>query len=207
MGLYSNLKRGLASLVHPGAESSGKLGISKALGIYYPVAVVGLILALIVSYGYSYAYHTAPTGYFSGSYGHAILLVALYLVLMPIGIFIDAAIYHIVGKYFLNAWKGDYPKSFAAYTFGILPFVSLYWLAQVPLLKIPITLLIAVWSVVMIVIAFASQHKIRRVDAAVVVMVTFIAALVIVFLIISAVAYSTLSPLGGGLGAPMIPVG
>lgn len=202
MGLYSNLKRGLASLVHPGAESSGKLGISKALGIYYPVAVVGLILALIVSYGYSYTYHTASTRYFSGSYGHAILLVALYLVLVPIGIFIDAAIYHIVGKHFLNAWKGDYSKSFAAYTFGVLPFVSLYWLAQVPLLRIPITLIIAVWSIIMIVISFASQHKIRRVDAAVVVFITFIAALAIALIIVGAIASSTLPLLGSGLGAP-----
>ena len=198
MGLYANLKRGLVSLVHPGAESSGKVGISKALSIYYPVAVVGLVLALIVSYGYSYAYHTMPTGYFNDSYGHAILLVALYLVLIPISIFIDAAIYHIIGKHFLNAWKGDYQKSFAAYMFGVLPFVSLYWLAQVPIIRIPVTLIIAAWSVVMIVISFASQHKIKRVEAAVVVLVTLIAALTIVFLIMIIFAYST---------PPMVPLG
>lgn len=193
MGLFDNFRRALSSLIHPGAESSGKIGIGKALSIYYPVAVLGLVLALIVYYAYSSA-----TSTFIGSYSHAILLAAIYLILVPIGIFIDAAIYHLVGKHFLRAWKGDYSKTFAAYTFAVIPFASLYWIAQVPALRIPTAAIIGLWSIVMLVVAVASQHKIRRTDAAVVGIVTAVIALIVTFLLFAIAVVSTaplLSPL------------
>jgi hypothetical protein len=205
MGLYDNMKRGFMSLIHPGEESSGKISIPKALSIYYPVAVIGLILALVM--GYLSMSHSTALNY-SGSYVKTtILLAAIYLIIIPIGIFIDAAIYHLIGKYLLKAWRGDYSKSFAAYTFVVIPFLSLYWIGEVPVLKIPITGIIAVWSIIMVVIAFASQHKINRTESAVVMIVTMCILLTMAFIVLGFITATALAPLSGGLGSPMAPIG
>ncbi len=178
MGIYENIKRGISSLMHPSLASKGDLSISKSLSIYYPIAIISLILAIIVNY--AYRSYRSGAAYANVSIAmHPIVLAVIYLVAIPLSIFIDAAIYQIVGKHFLNAWKGAYSKTFTAYTFAIMPFLALYWIAQIPILIIPLDMLIAIWSMVILVIAIATQHKIKRTDAA----ITFITAVAFMFII------------------------
>lgn len=205
MGIYENITRGISSLTHPSSEGSKSLRISESLLIYYPIALISLILAIIVNY--AYRSYSGATTYMHGFVAmHPIALAIVYLVAIPIGIFIDAAIYQLVGKYFLNAFKGAYSKTFAAYTFAIMPFLALYWIAQIPILIIPLDMLIAIWSMVILVIAIAAQHKIKRTDAVITVITAFALMCIIACFVFFGLALSSLPLIAGHYGAgAMVP--
>ncbi len=172
MGLGEDIKRGYRLLIYPGNETKQAFSLGKALAFYYELTAIPFVLFVIL-------------GYIAGSLGMATRLVPFYsslsfvgllpaLVLAaifyfwivePIGLFINATIYQLVGKNFLKVWNGNYEKTFTAAVFGSLPTVLFYWLVTIPIVNALYIGIMSVWSLIVAVIALANQQKIRRIEA------------------------------------------
>ncbi|MCL4382082.1 YIP1 family protein [Candidatus Marsarchaeota archaeon] len=189
---------GFKTLFSPGKESSRKIDLVSAMKMYYSVAAFGFVVAVLVSV--LVHYYGGGLGIFHSSlynlssilpgipYLHAVLYIimmaVLFFLLIPIGLFINAAIYHAVGKFFLKAWNGGYEKTFVAVVFGEMPALFLFWLMLLPFVKLFAVALICVWEFVILTIALASQHKVDRVKSFAALLATLFIIVAIALLVI-----------------------
>ncbi len=196
--------KGVRSIFHPGKETSASLDIWGSLKIYYSVAIISIVLTAIAIGIMSIAgVHAGPA--FSGSAGIASMLSASLplislisaaigiFIAVPILLFIMAIIYQLIGKNFLNSWKGGYERTFAATMFGVLPAIFFYWAISIPLIGIAIAFILGIWDFVVLAIALSSQHKIDRTKSVVVLLVSAIFSVLLVMLIIMFSAISAFS--------------
>jgi hypothetical protein len=108
----------------------------------------------------------------------AIVLGLVYFwVLVPISIFINAFIYQLVGYNLLKIFDKNYDRSFAAVMFAELPMMLLYWVVAIPIVGIAALVVLSVWSMVVLIVSLAAQHKVKRTDA----VVAILAAMLLVF--------------------------
>lgn len=163
------------SILSPGKYSSKNFDVGSALSLYYKLSIIPILLSFLVGLLVAHAYPSATHAFvplftmFSIFAGASIAVIASTLIVLwaivPIGIFINAFIYHMFGKYFLKTFKFKYGKTFAGATFGIFPLLFLYWLLFVPKLSIVVLPIIGVWEFVVLVIAVSSQQKISRLQS------------------------------------------
>ncbi|MEM3205273.1 MAG: hypothetical protein QXV17_00755 [Candidatus Micrarchaeaceae archaeon] len=194
--ILENIRRGANSLFCPEKSATGKLSISSSLKIYYPIAVISTIIYIALAFLLHFA-GVVPGGFLGNYYGmmgylpgfgagsilgKAIGFVLFALVLIPIGIFINAAIYHAVGKYLLRAFNGTYEKTFAAAMFGEMPLILFYWLTALPVAGIIFVGIFSVWGIIVFIIALAAQQKTTRVSSAVVLFATVFIAVILAML-------------------------
>ena len=172
------------------------------------VAIIFIIIgAAMISLGISSYGSTLFGGnavFLAGLGAAAIVLGLVYFwVLVPISIFINAFIYQLVGYNLLKVFDKNYERSFAAVMFAQLPMMLLYWVVAIPVVGIAALIVLSVWSVVVLIVSLASQHKIKRTDA----VVAILAAMLLVFAltaVIFAFTYffaSTAFLSGAGVGA------
>ncbi len=215
MGFVDRLKKGFSLLFNPSRDAKGNYSIGKSLKFYYSVAVLAAIFAAIVFTAAHFAgVPVASNPFLSGAFGASasiyigLLFIALMLfVLVPIGMFIDAALYHLVGKFFLNTFKGAYEKTFAAVTAATAPIMLLFWLLYIPIVGMAFAVLIGIWELVLVVIALSVQHRTTRVNAVVVMLVTLVASLLIAWAFAALgmlVLYNSTLTTGGLLGPGMM---
>ncbi len=189
----------------PEKESKRQLDLGSALRLYYSLAVLPFVAYLVV--GGIAAMFGARAGISPGSPLNSVLDVAakisfvsvfwggilLFFILIPIGIAIDALIYQIIAKIFLNAWKGNYERTFTALVYGVLPVLMLLWLSFVPIINAIYIIIAPVWALVVFIIALSVQQKIRRLDALLIVIVKSILVIAVLALlgisIVATVAY------------------
>ncbi len=205
-------KFGLRMLWRPGDTAKRQRSVRDSLLFYYYFSLVPLLLYVAAGYVfYHYLGATAIVNFMPMmrafmrlpvGFGPALLVdaVVLFWILTPIGIAIDAFLYQLVGRRLLNAWKGDYSKTFTALMYAVLPQTALYWLFAIPIVNILALPIIATWAIVVLVIALAAQQRIRRTDAAIVVATTAGLALLVVFLLMAGLFLAVL----GGYGQSMV---
>jgi len=120
--------------------------------------------------------------------GLNVLLVGFALVyfwlLVPIGFFINSAIYQLVGKHFLRLFKEDYERTFTAMVFGSMPLLLLFWLFVVPGVNLLAFIVLPVWAFVVEVIALSSQQRITRLQSIGAMAVMAALALLVVLLVV-----------------------
>ncbi len=176
MGFVDRLKKGFSMLFNPSGDAKGNYSIGKSLKFYYTVAILSAIFAAIV---FSVAYFAGASAtsitLLMGAHGSlyiGLLLIALMLfVFIPIGIFIDSAIYQLVGRFFLKTFKSTYEKTFAAVAGAITPVTLLFWLLYIPFVGLGFAVLIGVWEFVLLVITLSVQQRTTRVSVAVTLLV------------------------------------
>ncbi|EQD48774.1 conserved hypothetical protein, membrane [mine drainage metagenome] len=202
------LMKGIRSIFHPGRETSGSLDIWGSLKIYYSVAIISIILTAIVTGIMAMAGIYPSNGISPYSAGIASLLPASIstisivsavigmLVVVPILLFIMAIIYQLIGRNFLNAWKGSYEKTFAAAMFGVLPAILFYWAMSIPIAGIVLAFIFSIWDFVVLTIALSSQHKIERTKSIIVVLVGAIFSITLAMLIMMFFAVGFFSAVG-----------
>jgi len=189
MGFEKELRHAWEALWHPSHAGKRKLGIEGALKYYYSVAVVGFVLYLIIGYMKIWsgvAVHTylstmlgLHTGYIA-LFAYAILF---FFVLGPISLFIDSALYHVVGKKFLKEWHGDYSKTFTATALAITPAILLAWFSFAPYINSVLLLIAAIWALVILVITLSEQQNVTRTTAVIGILVTAVLAILVFFVI------------------------
>jgi hypothetical protein len=192
MGFVKNVKLGWNVYFHPSLVSKTKIGVGDALKFYYqntiiPVIIFAVIGALMISIGISSYGSTLFGGNasFLAGFGAAAIVLGLvyFWILVPVSIFIDAFIYQLVGYNLLKVFDKNYERSFAAVMFAELPMTLLYWVVAIPVVGILALVVLSVWSIVVLIVSLATQHKVKRTDAVVVIL----AAMLILFALMAVV--------------------
>ncbi len=193
MGFGSDLGFALRVIIAPGKNAKKALTVGSALKIYYEASIVPLLFAIFIGVLLLDAGIQNITVPLIGSFAvfgmQAALALAIIIsmwVLVPIGLFINAFFYQIIGKRVLNAWNGAYEKTFAASMFGVLPQTMLYWLLAIPILSIIALAIIFVWNFIVLIIGLAVQQKTSRVNAFVAILATVISVMAIAMILIFA---------------------
>ncbi len=195
MGYGADLRRAWNLLWNPGKESKASMNISKALKFYYEIGVLGMVLywivgTLLIGAGLTIGSYYLPMMPYKPLISYIVFPLLVFsgifyfLILIPIGIAIDALLYHIVGKYLLNAWNGNYDRTFAAVTFSEMPMVLFFWLVLIPFVRILVAIF-AFWQVVILIIALATQQKTTRTNAFTAILATLILALLFAFMVMA----------------------
>ena len=206
-------------MLTPGKAAKKVHTLGEALKLYYIISVIPFILYLVFGLALSAYVGVAAFNYLpiisapglTSTLSIAVVssAILLFFILVPIGIAIDAFIFQLVGRFFLNAWKGQYPKTFTAVTFSVLPVVFFYWFLLLPGLNALYIIVVPIWAMVLLVISLASQQGITRLNSALVVFITTAIKLLFVFL----VATSVFAFLGSivatlaGIYSPALPFG
>jgi hypothetical protein len=163
--------------------------VEGALKYYYSIAVVGFIAYLVIGYLKIWsgtAVHTYLSTLLGVHTGYAALLayaILFFFVLGPISIFIDAALYQLVGRRFLKEWKGEYSKTFAAVTMAITPAILLAWFSFAPYVNSLLLLIVAIWALIVLVITLSEQQNVTRVTAIVGILVTAVLVILVFFVL------------------------
>ncbi len=192
--------KGVMAVFHPGKETTVNLDLWGSLKVYYSMAILSIVLAAIAIAVMS------ALGIYSGGglnpFGRSIAammpvsipivsivsaIIGIF-VAVPIILFIVAIVYQLIGKNFLNAWRGGYEKTFAAVMFSLMPTLLFYWAISIPVIGIFLAFIFGIWSFVVLVIALSSQHRIERSKSVIVVLVgeIFSIALVLILMMVFA---------------------
>ncbi|MCL5112485.1 MAG: hypothetical protein M1500_02105 [Candidatus Marsarchaeota archaeon] len=179
MSYVDNMHRALDALLHPGKATKKSMGIVEALKFYYTIMIIPLILGIIISI----VLNTSDIGI---GVAAVVGILLTFIVFFPLGILVDAGIYHlIIGKLF-KLYKGNYAKPVSAFTYAIMPSVLIYWLvgpltasngflgrfsAVTPsigaayLFGAILSVIFGIWSIVVMIIALSNQLSISRLKA------------------------------------------
>ena len=203
----------------PGKTSKKPMKVGEVLRLYYTLSIVPFVLyivfgVLLSAYFGSSAANYLPTisaGGLTTSLSLYIIssAILLFFVIVPIGIAIDTAIYQLIGRFFLNAWKGDYHKTFTALTYSVLPVMFFYWLLLLPVLNGLYLIIFPIWSIVILIISLSVQQKLTRLNAALVTIVTgVLTSLFVVLVATSVLAFvGTILTSLAGVYLPGVPLG
>ncbi len=201
MGMVDDIRLWWNIITNPGKYAGKQMSIGSALKLYYEASIIPLILSLIV--GLPIASHGMSLMPFTSIFISSGVMLALVLsiivslwIIIPIFIFINAFIYHLIGKYVLNAWGKEYNKTFVATLFGALPQLLLYWLLAIPVIDIFAIIVIFVWGAIVLIASLALQQKTTRVNAFVTLIASGFFTLIIAMILIS-LLYLQAAPIAG----------
>lgn len=169
--MFDDTKRAFGIITHPG-RATATMSVGKALGFYYRASVLPLIAAIVVGFVVGY-FAGGLLGSIFGSFGTllgsaagafggllvAVLAVIYLLIIVPVAMLIDAAIYQLFAKIIFKVWKGTFDKTFTAVTYGIMPILLFFWIAFIPIVDMLLVVL-AFWSIVVLIISLGKQHGI-----------------------------------------------
>ena len=222
----SGLKKAWDIILHPGSTSKTMNGIGDALAFYYSAAILPTIAAVIVaaifglavgSFGYSLIGRLLP-----GAGVAAVLITTLaaigvalayLLVLIPVSMIINAAIYQLFAKRIFDIWRKPFKYTMTAVLYGTLPVMMFVWLAFIPVVGSFIPLIFGIWGLIVLIISMARQQGISGARAFGGILLSAVIVSIIVFVItlavvaVASVALSGLSGHGGvTLSSSCIPV-
>jgi hypothetical protein len=196
-----------ATVWDPERNVKRQLDFFGALKLYYTLAffafvayaVIGSIAVALGTYAGAIAAPSFPAGVvesFVSSVSYFYIIaggIGFFFIALPLGLAIDALLYQIVARFFLNIWKGSYDKTFAAAIMGSFPILLLYWLTPVPFLNGIFIIIAPIWSLIVLVIALSVQQKVKRLEAILaLLLVEFLSVLVLLLVglsLVSAIAY------------------
>ncbi len=197
-------------MLHPGKASRRSGSVEKTLKLYYTLALVPFVLYLVIGFLLSTYGSLAVMRYLpfvhvpllaTASYVTVLVsAILLFFVIVPIAIAIDAFVYQVIGRNLLNAWNGDYAKTFTAVTYAVLPVMFFYWLLLLPVLNGLYLLILPIWALVILIISLATQQKVKRTEAGIVAVLSWIFKAVFMVLLASSVLVSIASILGTLVG-------
>lgn len=152
---------------HPSKEANVRFRLRRSLAFYYEVTLLPFFLALVLLYANLVTGRAIPmTQLLPRIYSPGapfVIFIALFLwVLVPLGFFVNAFIYQVVGRRFLRTFKENYEKTFTALVFGSLPATLLFWLFFIPVVRDLAFIVIPVWEMVVLIISISVQQRITR---------------------------------------------
>jgi hypothetical protein len=177
MGYVDELRFFWNMLWNPVKCSKRKLDLGGALKLYYTLAILPFIVYIVfgvvaaslgvsAGFGMSSPFHAFRPFVTSLSYFAVIAgAVVLFFIAIPLSIAIDALIYQLIGRMFLNVWKGKYEKTFTALMFGILPMLALLWLSFIPFLNAIFIVIAPIWTIIVFTAALSVQQNITKLNA------------------------------------------
>jgi len=185
MIVIDELKEAVNIMFSPGTATQKERSIRAAIAFYYKVLVVPLILyilALAIP-------ETTISPYMLYSLLYIILALAIpettislvilsplftviSLIVYPLVLLVVAGLYHLVGK-LIKVFNNPYSNTFTATVYSTVPYVLLVWLLAFtnnanPMLLVGIDIIffvVAIWEIIITIIAFTNQQKTSRLRA------------------------------------------
>jgi hypothetical protein len=192
MIFVDDLKRGVDIALHPKREAGGKMTMGEAIRFYYKFSVIPTVLFIISSaiFANSASAFAMPLKYFAsyGAVGAALLAAAMFWILEPLGMAIDAAIFHFFGKTVLKSFKNRYDATFTAMVYAILPALLLYWLTPIPIIGIAAIIAVVGWELIVLILALSRQQNVSAMRAVGVVLLATVVVLLIAVIVSVGVA-------------------
>ena len=208
-------RKAFGIMLHPGKNARGALSLGDALKFYYTIAIIPLILGVALSL-LTNASFLGVFGGLSGSsaltngaaapgngLSFALYMIAFFLVLVPIGLLFDTAMYHVIIKSLLKIYNKPYATAFTAFTYAMIPGIMVYWLLPLGILGFLVILLFGIWSFVVEIISLSNLLSISRLMALGSLILDEIIVMVIVYIII-AVIFGALLLTIFSLAGPML---
>ena len=208
-------RKAFGIMLHPGKNARGALSLGDALKFYYTIAIIPLILGVALSL-LTNASFLGVFGGLSGSsaltngaaapgngLSFALYMIAFFLVLVPIGLLFDTAMYHVIIKSLLKIYNKPYATAFTAFTYAIIPGIMVYWLLPLGILGFLVILLFGIWSFVVEIISLSNLLSISRLMALGSLILDEIIVMLIVYIII-AVIFGALLLTIFSLAGPML---
>jgi hypothetical protein len=135
MIVIDEYKQALNSIMHPSAATSRQMSIGNALLFYYKATLIPMVLTAI-----EFALAGSALGGLVGSLvktlpfaggllgaGFGVLVVLYWIIFIPIGLFVWAAVLHLFGKILLRWFKGNYSNTFTGMVYAQAAQWSLVW--------------------------------------------------------------------------------
>lgn len=170
--IIDEVNKGIDIMLHPGEATARKMDIRHALEFYSKLAIIPFVLTVVFYF------------VFVNSTLLIIPIVLLiFIIVLPVGYFIDAFIYQLFGKFILRQFTTNYRATFSAVVYGSVPSVLFIWLENIPKIGSIFGLILGIWSFIVLLFALSNQQKISKFTAFVVLLIS-VAALVIVVAII-----------------------
>jgi len=174
MIVVDEIKEGFKIMLHPVQATKNARGIKDSLKFYYKLSIVPWVLYIIfltISLANVGAASALILGIFSA--------ILIFWVFIPVSFFISALIYHAFGKLF-RVFKNGYASTFNATVYGTVPSILFMWLAAVYILSF-LSIVFAIWSLVVLIIALSNSQNTTRLRAFVVVIIPLIIILAVLF--------------------------
>ena len=202
-----DLRLAYNTLLKPGKSTKKSMTSSAALKLYYKLTLLPFILFVVVGYltssagtdwSSNFMMFSAVLSSIMPAYSALIVnAIMFFWILIPAGLLIDAFLYQVIGKFFLNVWKGNYSKTLTACVFGSLPLMLFYWIVPVQVIGKIALLVFGAWNFVVLIIAMSNQQNTTRMNALVSIAATGLFVILVLFasLAFSALGYMTL-PVG-----------
>lgn len=196
-----DIRRSFRLIFNPSKESAGRMSILKSLKFYYAASIIPFVLVVILGLlGLRFGIFANSPSFIPMSsliasnslFGFALLALAIiYMwILLPVGFFINAALYQLVGKHFLRLFRENYDKTFAALVFGSMPFILLFWTFFIPIINAIAFVVLPVWALVVTVISLSTQQRITRLQAIAAMAVLAALAILVIMMAFSAIGIS-----------------
>jgi hypothetical protein len=193
MILVDEIKNQIDVMLHPGSAIKAPMDLKDALVYYYKVAIIPMVLFILFgSIFYNSGSFGMLTKYFGvGSTAVTIGLgIFIFLVLEPIGMFIDSALYQLFGKYVFKKYKSGYGNTFTGVMYGISTMMLFYWLTVIPVIGSVLLLIIVIWSFVVQIIGLSKLQKISAWTSFGVILGSVIVVLIIAMITVAAIGLS-----------------
>jgi len=192
MIIVDELKEGFNIMLHPKSATQKERKIGEALLFYYKISIIPLLLYIILSLVILiYLAGLSPTAmFFFGMSAMSGILV--FLLIIPISIFVIAFISQIFGRLF-KVFKNPYSNTFTATVYGALPTILFYWLGLLPLGS-SVLIIFELWTFIIMVFALAKQQKTSIIKAFAVTIITLITVGIIEFIAVTTGLGSIPSP-------------
>lgn len=177
MNPLDDLSKVVKIMMHPDSVKK-PMRMGDVLGLYIRASIIPLIIAIVVWLALALAISSNPyamllgrgfAGNFANSmnFGTGILVIgsifipiAYLLVLLPVSMIINAALYQLFAKVIFKVWKKPYSNTLTATTFATFPTMMLFWSFMIPIIGIVLEFAAAIWAFIILIIALANMQKI-----------------------------------------------
>ncbi|MCL5430320.1 MAG: hypothetical protein M1504_02475 [Candidatus Marsarchaeota archaeon] len=187
--IVDDFVNGFKGIFNPNKTTQKKMDIGQALGMYYKFSVIPVILFIVIGAIVALAagalLSSIPGLSSFGAAGGALAIVGVivgaileFWIFIPIGIFISAALYHVVGAA-LGWFKQGYSATLTSTVYYMMTVVAVAWLLPVPILGALLVGIFSIWGIYVFITALANQHKTTKGKAFVVWLIWVIIGIVI----------------------------
>ncbi len=187
------IKQTINIMLHPKSATATPKGVKENFVWYYKLAVVPLIISILISvilfgivgsvsslFGLN---NLLPGVGFTAAI--VVLVVILYfLIFIPAGFLIGAAILHFFGKHVFRKFKEDYAHTLTAIVYESAPAVMLFWLYLIPVVGEILMFIVGIWNLVIYFYALSNQQKISKLAVLGITIGVWLIGLLLVFVIV-----------------------
>lgn len=171
--LFGYTKAAFDATLHPNSNNQN-MSVSETLTFYYKAIIIPLIAVIVVGVILYFTWHPVMISPYSGIIpqlykllGNSYFIaypVFYLLILAPVALLADAALYQLLAKMLLKIWKGTYNRTLTALMFGSMPAVLFVWLWSIPVLYLLIVVF-AIWGLMVSIISLSKQQNISGMRA------------------------------------------